>query len=72
MAITEKFEISLEPFMTPNFVRMVTRSPAEKSDRIPTLPLLEIDAETLDRLCDQFRTDVFNKAGKSPPDRSSR
>jgi hypothetical protein len=70
MTIKANVELSLEPFMTPNHVRI---SPdGTNAISIATLPLKEIDANTLDRLCEQFRTDVFNKAGKSQPDRSAK
>jgi hypothetical protein len=63
MAIKANVELSFEPFMTPNFVRI---SPdGNNAILIATLPLKEINANTLDRLCDQFRTDIFKKAGKS-------
>ena len=29
--------------------------------------LSEVDAETLSKMCDDFRSEIFKKAGKRPP-----
>lgn len=67
MKITQ--EIDVQPFMTPNFV--ITRMPTGKKQdgfqEAPKLPLADVDAATLSMLCDQFRSDVFAKAGKKDP-----
>lgn len=39
----------------------------KSSDKEVFIPLRDLDALTLDRLCEEFREDVFKKAGKSPP-----
>lgn len=67
MKINLQFEI--KPFTTPNYVRRLRNGspgtlPTEDADGIP---LSELDAQTLDRLCNQFRDDVFRKAGKTRP-----
>lgn len=37
-----------------------------------TVPLSELDPATLEQLCDDFRTRVFELAGKQPPERAFR
>lgn len=59
-----KMEIKLKPFQSPNdVVEDVTGLKFEP--RIYSLDMLE--ARTLSDLCDQFRKDIFQKAGKSDP-----
>jgi hypothetical protein len=58
-------ELELEPFTIPNFVRVKSNVPG--SEEMVAFPLSVIDPRGLERLCDQFRTEVFQKAGKSPP-----
>lgn len=64
-----KIEIELQPFSVPNFV-LTVQQPRPKQDGIqetPKYPLSELDAETLGKLCDEFRDAVFEKAGKQQP-----
>ena len=64
-----KLEIELKPFAVPNFVLVErTQSAIEHGVEEPsTLHLSELDADTLDRLCYEFRVAVFQKAGKRLP-----
>lgn len=63
-----KIEIILKPFSTPNFVlsvgheRSLDGQPEETS-----YPLSAIDAQTLERMCEDFTNDVFKKAKKQRP-----
>lgn len=62
-------EVDLQPFMVPNFVRVVSK-PGRKEDgvqELPCYPLSDLDSLTLDKLCRQFRDEVFRKAGKEQP-----
>lgn len=62
-------EVELQPFQTPNFVRAVV-PPGKREDGMqeaPCYPLHALDNMTLDKLCRDFRQDVFAKAGKAPP-----
>ena len=64
-------QIELQPFQTPHFVRAVSK-PELKQDgmqELPCYPLSDLDSLTLDKLCDQFRAEVFQKAGKEQPPR---
>lgn len=63
--------VTLQPFAVPNFVlaEPKTGSRSEGMVETPKYPLSDLDPETLDDLCDQFRRDVFKKAGKTPPPR---
>ncbi len=60
-----KIELELQPFSIPNFVRPV-ENPDTTRDAL-AIPLSALDSNTLDRLCDEFRTAVFQKAGKPMP-----
>ena len=64
-----KMEIELHPFTTPNFViqKVEPRPRQEGMIEAPKYHLRELDPATLSRLCDQFRRDVFEKAGKTDP-----
>jgi hypothetical protein len=59
-------QIELEPFSTPNFVRQTNVSLLPGAEP-GCFPLSALSAEALDRLCDQFRAEVFEKAGKRDP-----
>ena len=62
-------EIELQPFTTPNFVLAVSK-PGMKQDgmqELPSYPLSSLDSWTLDKLCSEFRDEVFKKAGKEQP-----
>jgi len=56
--------VKLRPFIVPNFALHET-SPGKRQDGFiesPRFALHELDDETLQALCDQFRDDVFAKA----------
>lgn len=61
--------IELQPFTTPNFVRAVM--PLGKREdgfkEAPCYPLSDLDSFTLHKLCEDFRDEVFRKAGKEQP-----
>lgn len=62
-------KIDLQPFTTPNFARMSSK-PGLRQEGFtvtPAFPLADIPADDLAALCDQFRADVFAKAGKQDP-----
>ena len=62
-------QIRLQPFKVPNFVltepRAVNREEGFKESS--KFALNELDEATLALLCEQFRDDVFKKAGKADP-----
>jgi hypothetical protein len=66
-----RMSVELRPFTVPNYVTQVTpaRPRQEGFAESPKYALAEIDAETLARLCDEFRRAVFEKAGKADPSR---
>ncbi len=62
--------MKLKPFQTPNFVSLdLPPRPRQAGFNAepPTLPLKELDAEALSALCEDFRAEVFRKAGKVDP-----
>jgi hypothetical protein len=59
-------EIELQPFTVPNFV-LAKAEPAPRQNGIMEVQkfhLSELSEETLNALCDEFREQVFKKAGK--------
>lgn len=69
MGMKATLQVELQPFQTPNFVRAVGK-PGQKQDgvqKLPCYPLSDLDSLTLDRLCRDFRDEVFRKAGKEQP-----
>lgn len=66
-------KIDLLPFTVPNYVIAKT-APGNRADGwvdAPKWHIRDVDTETLSELCDQFRADVFAKAGKSDPARAA-
>lgn len=64
-----EMKVKLQPFSTPNFV-IAEQRPGVKQDGIVEAPkwhINEVDINTLSELCDQFRKDIFEKAGKFDP-----
>ena len=61
--------VELEPFATPSFVFGAIKPGLRQEgwQERPRYPLSDLDPQTLDRLCDQFRAEVFRKAGKQEP-----
>ena len=65
--------IEVQPWQTPNFIigKMPAR-PRQEGFNIdaPKWSLAEVDEETLDKLCMDFRAEVFRKAKKTDPKKS--
>jgi hypothetical protein len=61
--------LPLKPFSTPNYVilEMPPQKREEGSIESPTFSLDQIEAEILSLLCDDFREEIFKKAGKVDP-----
>lgn len=64
-------KVDLNPWIVPNFVigKMPPgrRQDGFNPDAAPKWALSDVDAETLAAQCDQFRAEVFRKAGKPDP-----
>jgi len=65
-------KIKLKPFNTPNFViqEAAPKPRQEGFHEPPKYHLREIPEEDLDDLCNEFRAEIFRKAGKKDPDNS--
>lgn len=69
MKITQAVE--LQPFTTPNFI-LFAAPPGLRGEgfkETPKIALADAEPETLSILCDRFRRDIFEKAGKKDPQR---
>ena len=66
MLIKLDSHIEVQPFRVPNFA-MLKKTVSTDLDRDEKVPLAAISAEDLERLCDNFRSEVFRKAGKEFP-----
>lgn len=65
-----KIDLELRPFEVPNYVS-VNESPSARQEGFiegRKFHLSELDEETLSGLCDEFRAQVFAKAGKTCPE----
>lgn len=64
-----EIKVKLRPWLVPSFVsiKQPARPRQEGLQESPSLPLSEIPAETLADMCDDFRAEVFRKAGKRDP-----
>ena len=60
-----KIEIKVKPFRVPSFV-FAEKNSADPSDDTK-FALADLDSATLDRLCNKFRREVFEKASKPDP-----
>lgn len=62
-------KVKFKPFRTPNFALVEMKVGARNQGWAegPKYPVSEIDASALASLCDQFRADIFSKAGKLDP-----
>ena len=62
-------KVKLQPFRTPNFVLVESHVAPRQQGLVesPKYALKDLDEATLDLLCDQFREDIFKKAGKQDP-----
>lgn len=64
-----EISIPVNYWLTPNFVT-VQSLPGKRQDGIsegPKYPLNAVDAEVLSAMCDEFRREIFEKAGKPDP-----
>lgn len=59
-----KITLKLKPFSTPNYVSEEEYPPCRGGS---CHSLKAVSEESLSELCDQFRKDVFLKAGKKDP-----
>ncbi len=64
-----KITIELQSFNTPNYVSVLPKQGVRQDGMVesPKWHINELDATTLSEMCDQFRHDVFTKAGKVDP-----
>lgn len=65
--------VELKPFTVPHFVLTVSapKPRQEGFTESQKYALSDLDASILDKLCNQFRDDVFDKAGKRQPPREA-
>ena len=57
------------PFGTPNFVLLKY---AHSGSEGPKLPINAVDADVLSQMCDDFRAEIFRRAGKPDPAQEGR
>lgn len=61
--------VKLKPFSTPNFVIGIMPPGTRENgiEKLPSWPLSVVSVEELDKMCNDFRAEVFKKAGKTDP-----
>lgn len=64
-----KIEVKLKPFQVPNFVLAETEAKPKQEGmtEAPKYALSELDADTLEALCEEFTKSVFERSGKRRP-----
>lgn len=64
-----EINLKLQPMSVPNFViaMMPPRERQEGMVEAPKFHIRELEADTLDKLCNEFRKNVFAKAEKKDP-----
>jgi len=56
--------VDLKPFTVPNYVIVKNTG---KSGQVKQYALGELDADLLERLCEEFTNSIFKRAGKKRP-----
>ena len=61
-----EMKIEIQPFTVPDYVIAVSKSGLKQDGLVesPKFNIRDIEEQTLSELCDKFRYDVFEKAGK--------
>lgn len=61
--------VDTQPWLVPNYIilEMPTRSRQDGIREAPKLHVKDVNADTLAGMCDEFRAEVFRKAGKADP-----
>ena len=61
--------LNLKPIRTPNYVLSETESSPRQEGlkEAPKFHISELPADAISQLCDKFRADMFEKAGKKDP-----
>lgn len=62
-----KTPVNLKPIRVPNFIITTAMSSPGARQEAPRFALDELEPEVLAGLCDEFRQNVFLKAGKGDP-----
>ena len=64
-----EMKVRLQPFQTPNYVISESKQGLRQDGIVesPKWHIKEVDEKTLSEMCDQFRKDIFEKAGKRDP-----
>lgn len=64
-----QMKLDIQPWQTPNYVivKMPPRARQDGMIEAPKWELKDVDSETLSKLCDDFRRDVFLKAERVDP-----
>jgi len=62
-------KLQIKPFRTPNFV-IPAQPIGQRQDGFKNaigIPLADLDAETLNEMCEAFKVELFKKANLTPP-----
>lgn len=61
-----QYEVEINPFTVPNFVTTKEQPKGREEGFKPSdgIPLSALDSFTLDKLCEDFKNEVFRKSGK--------
>lgn len=63
-------QLKLQPIRVPNFIIQETTTHQTRQEGFvesPKFAIAELESETIAQLCDEFRANMFEKAGKIDP-----
>ena len=62
-------KVDTQPWIVPNYVTLKMPSQPRQAGFVeaPKLHVRDVDAETLARMADEWRAELFRKAGKADP-----
>lgn len=67
LRIEARIPLKLKPLEVPMYVDVVLPSVPGRDEVVHPVRLSEVDAITLARLCDDYRAELFRRAGKAQP-----
>lgn len=56
-------EIEVRPFTVPNYVITIPKT-GGRNEETPKIAIADLDAVTLEKMCNEFRASIFKQAGK--------
>lgn len=70
MSAIMQMKMKMKPFVVPNFavMEMPPRLKQDGMRELPSFPIADLPLETLDKLVEELRQNIYEKAGKELPE----